>query len=185
MTRLCSLVFLLALAGCDFGGRLTDFCASTGRCDLDGNPVCQKLGGSCAASSCCDGLVCVDLGAYPYAGQELHQKTCYAPTAALRVTSVTPVDFGDQAVGSTSASRQVEIVNDGRTATQTLNVTTSGDADQFVVDASACAGQALATDGICHVLLHASPKAAGTFAAKITVGDGATSVEIDVSERGL
>lgn len=92
------------------------------------------------------------------------------PSAALSPTSV---DFGDQPVGTTSASQTVTVTNTGDSPLKISVVATSG--DFAVAGGSSCAAEvALAPHASCSVVVTFTPTAGGARTGALTVADDGT-----------
>jgi hypothetical protein len=93
-----------------------------------------------------------------------------ATTVSLNPTSLS---FGNQKVGTTSASQSVTLTNTGASALALTSITVTGtNASQFVF-ANSC-GTSLAVGANCSIHGHFAPTTAGAMTAAVTLTDSAT-----------
>ena len=84
--------------------------------------------------------------------------------------SVTGADFGSQAVGVTSATRNVTLTNNGAPRLRPGAVSLGGtNADQFRIVSNSCAGANLPIGGSCDIGLTFTPTAPATLTASVSV----------------
>ncbi|KWU26328.1 beta strand repeat-containing protein [Burkholderia cenocepacia] len=92
----------------------------------------------------------------------------------------TALDFGGQAVGSTSSTQTVTLANSGNIATSVGTPTVSA---QFALDSTTCASS-LAAGASCMVIVKYSPTVAGTSTGTLTVPTGAGAQTIALNGLG-
>jgi uncharacterized repeat protein (TIGR01451 family) len=97
--------------------------------------------------------------------------------------SATPgsLTFGQQVVGTTSASKGVTIANTGTTDLIVTGAQASGD---FTADASGCTAQAIAPGQACVISVVFSPTATGSRAGTLSITSNAASSPDSVSLSG-
>jgi hypothetical protein len=105
-----------------------------------------------------------------------------APAAPVAIPA--SIDFGNVAVGVTSASQTVTIRNSGGTATGILNFTRSGNYAVFPITANLCS-PALGPGATCTFVVSFAPTTAGRETAAFTVTDGTFSLSVTVSGNGI
>jgi hypothetical protein len=89
------------------------------------------------------------------------------PAVSLSPSSLA---FGNQVLGTTSASQSVVVTNSG---TDTLNVGTATVAAPFAMVADACSNTAVAAGSSCTIQVNFAPSAAGPVSASLSVPDDA------------
>jgi YD repeat-containing protein len=99
------------------------------------------------------------------------------PIVSLSATSLA---FGIQALGSTSASKNVILKNTGTTA---LSITSIGPSGDFTIPANMC-GSSLSPQTSCTISVAFQPTAVGTRIGNITINDNATGSPHTVSLTG-
>ena len=107
---------------------------------------------------------------------------CLALSAAAgaQITlSVTTMNFGNEAVGLTSAAKKVTLTNAGTTTVTFSSFTTSG---PFAESATTCAS--LKAAKTCTVSVTFSPLATGTFTGTLTITDTASNSPQTVALSG-
>jgi GMP synthase-like glutamine amidotransferase len=110
---------------------------------------------------------------------------------SLSSTSVWPVvvapaslNFGTQAVGTTSASQIVTLTNNQATALTLTSVTASGDYVVTTAGSSPC-GNSVAALGQCTIGVQFSPSQAGTVAGALSVSHSASNSPLAVGLVGI
>ncbi len=108
-----------------------------------------------------------------------------APAPALTVQNPTPVAFGNQKVGTTSAAVDLIVKNTGNAD---LNVVGAGSSDpQFSVTNNACIGASpIAPGGTCAISVTFSPTSSGGASAVLSVSsnDPASPTPVSLSGNG-
>ena len=109
-----------------------------------------------------------------------------APAAEVSITvSPTTLEFGEQAVATTSASRQVSVRNQGTSAVTLAGTTLSGaHADDFALEYDGCKGSSLAPQGTCTVAASFEPSEVGKRQAMLDLGPDAGSDGLVVALSG-
>jgi hypothetical protein len=95
-----------------------------------------------------------------------------APIDLQAVPFLSPdaLDFGAQAVGSTSTPQSVTITNIGAGDLRVNSITVQGaNARDFTLASGTCLGTSVPTDGACVINLRFRPSALGTRSAQLTV----------------
>jgi fibronectin-binding autotransporter adhesin len=112
------------------------------------------------------------------AGLSVTDNACMSPqTIALsgKGTEITmspsPVSFGDESVGTTSAPMTVTVTNHGTTAVKVTSTTITGtDKGDFVITSNNCTTIS-ASGGTCSITITFTPAATGTRTATLTLTD--------------
>jgi len=91
------------------------------------------------------------------------------------------LDFGQQAVGTTSQPKPVTVTNSGTTSLTVDAVAASGD---FAADASACTAQPVAAGQACVINVTFSPTATGNRSGALTISSNAASSPDTVALTG-
>lgn len=107
--------------------------------------------------------------------------------AGVSTTTVSPsatsLSFGDEEVGTASASQDVTLTNTGGTPLSITSVGVTGaDASSFIL-ANNC-GKSVAVGASCTIHGHFTPAAAGTLTAAITITGNATGSPLSVALSG-
>jgi uncharacterized repeat protein (TIGR01451 family) len=100
------------------------------------------------------------------------------PQVSLASTSL---DFGKQAVGTTSQPKTVTVANTGTTSLTVRDATASGD---FTADATGCTAQPVPPGQACAITVTFSPTATGTRSGTLTITSNAASSPDTVALSG-
>jgi len=102
---------------------------------------------------------------------------------AAGVVSLTPatIDFGQVAVGTTSAPLQVEAGNGGEAAVSITSVSITA---PFKIASNACGTSSLAANTDCQVMVEFAPTVAGTASGTLTFVDGAGTQTVALTGKG-
>ena len=102
--------------------------------------------------------------------------------------SVSPssIDFGSQAIGSTSAARTVTLSNSGSAAIAVASVDLVGvNPGDFAISADGCSGKSVAAGGQCTVQVAFAPTATGARSASLRIVDDGSDGPRLVSLAGV
>jgi uncharacterized repeat protein (TIGR01451 family) len=102
--------------------------------------------------------------------------------------SVSPssIDFGSQAIGSTSAARTVTLSNSGSAAIAVASVDLVGvNPGDFAISADGCSGKSVAAGGQCTVQVAFAPTATGARSASLRIVDDGSDGPRLVSLTGV
>jgi hypothetical protein len=102
-----------------------------------------------------------------------------SPGVALAPSSLA---FGDQAVGTTSASRTVTVTNSGNAVLAVTGLTIAG--SDFTVASDTCLGKAVASGASCTVDVTFTPQAGGSRSSSLQIADNASGSPQTVSLSG-
>ncbi len=95
--------------------------------------------------------------------------------------SSTSLDFGKQAVGTTSQPETIAVANTGTTSLTVRDATASGD---FTADATGCTAQPVLPGQACAIAVTFSPTATGTRSGTLTITSNAASSPDTVALSG-
>ena len=100
--------------------------------------------------------------------------------ARAPAVSITGIDFGGQQIGTTSATRNVTLTNNGASRLRPGAVSLGGpNADQFAIVSNSCSGANLPIGGTCTVGVRFSPSTPGTKNAAVSIAsNGAGSPHV-------
>jgi Big-like domain-containing protein len=110
-------------------------------------------------------------------------QTTVPVTVPPPVMTVSPVSltFGNQSVGTSSASQQLNIVNTSNSDMQILKASTAGD---FLESDNCTSSSPLPTNGVCTVNVTFTPTGTGTRQGSVTIFNGAISIPSTVFLTG-
>jgi len=168
--RVLVLALGVAGAGCNYGQALVDYCQSSGACVCGESGCCVVAGNACDDNApCCDRLSCA-------AGK------CVAGGGPQLLVNPRAADLGKGiALGSTSAPARFSVTNVGPLPSTPLALALSGDAPDFLVDATTCVGRALAPAEACEFEVRANPQTRGDKALDVKLQESVEVAEVTVT----
>ncbi len=105
--------------------------------------------------------------------------------APVLVVERSEIDFGPQPVDGRSASRSLELLNEGAAPLAVGSIELSGThPDDFETDSS-CANSELAAEGQCAVRIRFTPRAAGERSATLLISGDSSGLTTSVALRGV
>ena len=103
-------------------------------------------------------------------------------TGVVTFSPTTPLNFGKQAAGTTSASKSVKLTNTGSAALEISGITVKG---QFNLNSTSCGSQ-VAPGANCSISVTFSPQSTGSKSGLISITDSASSKPqiVELSGKG-